>query len=236
MTEAEWLACDDPVAMWKFAREKVSDRKGRLFACACCRQVWELMTDARSRAAVEFVERHADAGPKGKRGFPALRKGAWDATEDASGVAHDSIGDRAQYYLAKAREEAARAVSRLTAVVEVGLVRKYVEDAVRWGQLSARPDARPDPTPELIAQASFLREILGSGPVRPVPVEPRWLTPDVLALARGIDEERAFDRLPILADALEDAGCDDPTILDHLRSPGPHVRGCWALDTVLGKQ
>src|SRR5262245_8022843 len=90
VTEQEWLACDGPVAMWMFARAKVSDRKGRLFACACCRQVWELMTDPRSRAVVEFVERHADAGPKGKRGFPALRAGAWDATEDAFDIKHGS--------------------------------------------------------------------------------------------------------------------------------------------------
>jgi hypothetical protein len=65
--------------------------------------------------------------------------------------------------------------------------------------------------------------------------EPAWRTPTVLALGRGISEERTFDRLPILADALEDAGCTDGAILDHCRGPGPHVRGCWAVDLVLGK-
>ena len=58
----------------------------------------------------------------------------------------------------------------------------------------------------------------------------------VVKIAQGIYDERAFDRLPILADALEDAGCDNADILAHLRSPGPHVRGCWAVDLILGKK
>jgi hypothetical protein len=62
------------------------------------------------------------------------------------------------------------------------------------------------------------------------------VSPTAAALAATIYHERAFDRLPILADALEDAGCDNADILDHLRGPGPHVRGCWALDLVLGKE
>lgn len=64
----------------------------------------------------------------------------------------------------------------------------------------------------------------------------RWRTADVLGLARAISEGRAFDRLPILADAPMDAGCDDDAILAHCRSQGPHVRGCWVVDLVLGKE
>ena len=62
-----------------------------------------------------------------------------------------------------------------------------------------------------------------------------WLTPDVVGLARGTYEETAFDRLPLLADALMDAGCDSEDILTHCRSEGPHVRGCWVVDLLLGK-
>ncbi|WP_439625559.1 hypothetical protein [Gemmata sp.] len=62
-----------------------------------------------------------------------------------------------------------------------------------------------------------------------------WLTSDVLALATGIYEKRAFDLMPILADALQDAGCNSDDILNHCRGPGPHVRGCWVVDSVLGK-
>ena len=73
-------------------------------------------------------------------------------------------------------------------------------------------------------------------PFRPPPAFPKkWRTETVSALAAGIYELRAFDRLPILADALEDAGCDDPAMLAHLRSDGPHCRGCWVLDLALGK-
>jgi hypothetical protein len=67
-------------------------------------------------------------------------------------------------------------------------------------------------------------------------VDSSWLTSTVIALARGINDERAYERLPILADALQDAGCDYADILDHCRGPGPHVRGCWVVDLVLGKE
>jgi hypothetical protein len=87
---------------------------------------------------------------------------------------------------------------------------------------------------ELLAQCDLLRDIVGP-PARPS-VEGGWLTNSGAAkdLAQVIYDERAFDRLPHLADALEDAGCTDAELLGHLRSPGPHVRGCWAVDLVLG--
>jgi hypothetical protein len=83
--------------------------------------------------------------------------------------------------------------------------------------------------------APVVRCIFGN-PFRPVSADPAWLTSTVVALARSIYDERAFDRLPILADALQDAGCDNPDILTHCRSVGPHVRGCWVVDLVLGKE
>jgi hypothetical protein len=79
-----------------------------------------------------------------------------------------------------------------------------------------------------------LRDIVGN-PFRPVAIDPAWRTSTVVGLATAIYAERAFDRLPILADALEDAGCDQLDLLAHCRSDGPHVRGCWAVDLVLGK-
>jgi hypothetical protein len=82
--------------------------------------------------------------------------------------------------------------------------------------------------------AHLLHDIFGN-PFRPVALDPAWLTSDVLALARGIYDERAFDRMPILADALQDAGCDSADVLGHCRSAGPHVRGCWVVDLLLGK-
>jgi hypothetical protein len=85
------------------------------------------------------------------------------------------------------------------------------------------------------ACAAAMRDIFGN-PFRPATLDPSWLTSTVVALARGIYEERAFDRMPILADALQDAGCDNEDVLNHCRGPGPHVRGCWVVDLVLGKE
>jgi hypothetical protein len=86
---------------------------------------------------------------------------------------------------------------------------------------------------EQAAQAGLVRDCFGN-PFRPVTLDPSWLTSTVVSLAEGIYADRAFDRLPILADALQDAGCDNPEVLDHCRAPGPHVRGCWVVDLILG--
>jgi hypothetical protein len=105
----------------------------------------------------------------------------------------------------------------------------HIIDVTREGALSkggGNPPAR---------QADLLREFVGN-PFKPVTVSPAWLTADVLRLAADAYESRALEQLPILADALEDAGCDSAELLAHLHGPGPHVRGCWALDQILGKE
>jgi hypothetical protein len=83
---------------------------------------------------------------------------------------------------------------------------------------------------------AWLLRCIFENPFRPVLLDPSWLTSTVVALAQGIYEERAFERMPILADALQDAGCDNADILDHCRGGGTHVRGCWVVDLVLGKE
>ncbi len=86
----------------------------------------------------------------------------------------------------------------------------------------------------LAEQVPILRCIVGN-PFRPVACDPSWRTTTAVGLAEAIYAERAFDRLPILADALEDAGCDNPDVLAHCRDRGPHARGCWVVDLILGK-
>jgi hypothetical protein len=81
----------------------------------------------------------------------------------------------------------------------------------------------------LSVESTLLRDIFGN-PLRPVAVDPSWLTSTVIALAEGIYAERAFDRMPILADALMDAGCDNDDVLTHCRDSSEHVRGCWVVD------
>jgi hypothetical protein len=85
-------------------------------------------------------------------------------------------------------------------------------------------------------QVRLVHDIFGPLPFRSVSVDPAWLTSTVVALAEGIYQERAFDRLPILADALQDAGCDNVHVLNHCRSDGPHVRGCWVVDLLTGRE
>jgi hypothetical protein len=89
------------------------------------------------------------------------------------------------------------------------------------------------------AQANLFRDLFGPLPFRTVAIDPVWLAWNdgtVVKLAQGIYDDRAFDRLPVLADALENAGCADPDMLAHCRQPGAHVRGCWPVDLILGKE
>jgi hypothetical protein len=88
---------------------------------------------------------------------------------------------------------------------------------------------------ERTAQADLVRDLFGN-PLKPAAFEPSWRTATILNLARSIYEEREYDRLPTLADALQEAGCTDAQILAHCRQPGNHVRGCWVVDFVLGKE
>ena len=114
----------------------------------------------------------------------------------------------------------------------------FSSDAARSAELTATAGLDWDPDdggPSAIEiQPRLLRELFGN-PFRPPPYEARWNSTDVLGVARGISEEQTFDRLPILADALMDAGCSDSAILGHCHGPGPHVRGCWVVDLVLGR-
>ena len=81
----------------------------------------------------------------------------------------------------------------------------------------------------------LLREVVGN-PFRPVTIDHDWRTSAVLDLSRQMYKAREFGPMPVLADALQDAGCEHPDVLTHCRGPGPHVRGCWVVDLVLGKE
>jgi hypothetical protein len=244
MTEAEWLAATDPQPMLVFLRirGKASPRKLRLFAYACCRRVWHLMTDRRSRGAVEALGEFADGlarwedmNAAQEAAIRARDESAWPACPNAAAAAACACGGVApddSVSRALAADAAGRAAG--DAAHNAALARGW-EAAVAENLGAAERWAR---TAEAKAQANLLR-CLFPYPFRPPPI----LSPAVLAwdggtvpkLAQAIYEERAFDRLPVLADALEDAGCTDAGILGHCRSGGEHVRGCWVVDLVLGK-
>jgi hypothetical protein len=216
-----------------------SDRKQRLHDCACARRIWHLLQDAGGRRAVETAEAFAD----GLATLEALREaqGVVLAAADAIPLACSS-SDPPDHRVRLAASFAAYTVLcaaagaawefRSGAKDPLGRVADAIaREALTGTGPSERRKKRAD---ERAKQAALVRDIFGN-PFRLIAVRPEWLTPAVINLSRVIYDDRAFDRLPMLADALEDAGCTDAELLGHLRSPGPHVRGCWAVDLVLGK-
>ena len=243
MTEREWLESTEPQEMLEFLHGKASDRKLRLFACACCRRVWPLLTDEKSRQAVEIAERYADGLATSEElsdPWP-LRLPAQMPSEPAeysNAKAAACAGDAAR--LAAARDTETMGLEHFT--WEVG---RYAAGAVAWKIAGAARSAshaeswasawNQTEADEYGEQVWLLRDILGN-PFRPAALGPSWLTPDVITLAGHIYLDRAFSHLPEMANALEQAGCTDTAILAHCRDPGPHARGCWAVDLVLGKE
>lgn len=321
MIESDWMTSKKPQAMLKAIREKISDRKLRLFACACVRQVWHLLADVRSRTAVETAERFAD-GSAADSDLVTDRSVAWRAAWDT--VRGESRGADAGAAIGAAigaaSAAAVGAVSGAVGDAANAAVRAAVSDAANAAARAAALNAAND------LQAHLLRDI-GGNPFKPVKLSTGrrqcdncevvgklweffgpddnydsaecyrcagrgwledgpcpWLTPTVVSLAHAAYDEREEKsgyltavRLAVLADSLEEAGCvgescskcggdgwrfDIPPVLAvdyplnrkkqcedcqgqgylshpllaHLRSPGPHVRGCWAIDLLLGKE
>jgi hypothetical protein len=250
MTEDEWNACFDPQKMLEFlsASRRASERKLRLFACTCCRRIWHLLSDERSRQAVEIAEKYADGSATaaerlhgGDAAFDAEReilttKGATHSADMAAGAACYTCAADEEFLSSPEADEftpswgAAFCAARSVAYGVPRTPRRAV-----WARLQEQ--ARQA---EYAAQAVVLRDLF-SNPFRPLPpIAPAvlaWNGSTVVNLAASIYEERDFSqgRLGVLADALEEAGCSDVELLNHLRGEGPHVRGCWVLDVLLGK-
>lgn len=245
MTEAEWLACTDPGPMLAFLKGKASERKLRLFAVACCRKVWHLLS-SHGRAGVEVIERFADneATPDELAKVHREAKNYGDAVYERS----QKLNPRSlENDLAYRDSQQAWLVSCAAASSDdfPGMVVIYSS------QCACREMAGYVPTQDDTAfadwyrlvdadkriQASLLREIIGPR-LPPVAMPPSWLAwhdGTVVKLAEAIYHEQAFERLPILGDALEEAGCTNHDMLDHCRGAGPHLRGCWLVDAILGK-
>ncbi len=213
MTEAEWLACSDPRPLIGFLRHRLSHRKGRLFAAACCRLVSHLFSDDRSILAVAVAERYADGLASDDE-----RAGAWAGIDEGTSLS-DRLRDSSWWADSAAESAVMGSYPRGSWYKGAALVSREV--------VMAAPETLP-------AQLAIFRCIFGN-PFHPVTPDPSWLTPTVVGLATAIYEERAFHNLPILADALEEAGCSDAGVLGHCRGGGEHVRGCWAVDMCLGK-
>jgi hypothetical protein len=226
MTEAEWLTSNDPEAMLEFLGEKASERKLRLFAVACVRRLWHLLG-----RDVRWVVSQAEADADGTAPCPDVAVVGWTGLEDPQQPAEKA----ARYIDASDASFAARAASldAVEAVVEastggrewaVPVAAQHLVDGLRKR--------------EWACQADLLRCIFDNS-FWPITLDPAWRAwhDGLLAsMARQMYDSRDFRDMPILADALEEAGCDDPDILGHCRQPGPHVRGCWVVDAVLGRE
>jgi hypothetical protein len=219
MTREAWLACSDPEVMLCFLHGRARGRKFRLFATACARDEFAHGTIPESECPPDFLPRYhpaiqaaeafADGGPAPAREhilhWVALP--VCDVITDED-VAHSALGFSA----------------------DVGLWLTPIEETV--SRMISRYRTHP---------ADYLRDIFGSV-FHQAALSPAGRTRTVLALAESAYQERHLPvghldlgRLAVLADALEEADCTDTSLLKHLRSPGPHVRGCWAVDCILGK-
>jgi hypothetical protein len=257
MTEAEWLDCTDPQNMVRFLigsnypRVQVvetfpdcwaSDRKLRLFACACYYRIRHRIPDVRAHSAVEVAEQVADglllvdelqkAEAQVREHLDAMEV-RWMSSQGAEDVALFSTHEALRLALAISAKEAQKAAyyAASGACLATGVI---ATDGVHsYSKLSAALAA------EGKVQIDLLRCIVGPLPFRPVCLAPsllEWNDGTPVKMAQAIYDERAFDHLPVLADVLEEAGYTNPDILEHCRSGGEHVRGCWVIDLLLGKK
>lgn len=229
MYEAKWHRYTKPDQMIAYLRNSgASPRKLRLFACACFRCVWDETLDPLlpGVAAVLVAERFAEA----KAGIAELLA-AYLAAKNCTGqeAAEKSAGWAADQSASSARYAAGRRVSR-------GASRRGSGPATsveNW--LYCAPAAIDSESTEAMDQTKILRDIFN--PFRPIELDPAWLSANggaVAQLARQVYDRGEFNRLPALADALEAAGCANEDLLKHCRADCPHVRGCWAIDLLLG--
>ena len=239
ITEVEWRAATDCDPLLKVIMPTATDRKLRLFACACCRRIWELLVDPRCRRAVELSEQVADgvaharqlrtASQAAKRAWLKIRT-VWDRSSTLfQGDAAVHAATTPVFYGSIAAHELAAARPREFVARSVAYAVMAAENMVDCpGDAGVR---------ERSSQCALLRDLFGN-PFRPVAFSPAWRTDTVVALAAQMYESRGFGAMPILADALQDAGCDNDDILSHCRDASvSHVRGCWVIDLVLvGKQ
>jgi hypothetical protein len=188
-------------------------RKFRLFYCGCCRLRWADLPAEALRQAVGVVERFAD-GFAGRQEWVEARRSSAVAVRAARGAMWRSGH-------AQPQTDAAGLASLVVRAAEA-------HHALERGSIPAGfPIAAAD-------QAALLRDLFRH-PFHPFHADPAWFTDTVTLLARQIYRERAFELMPVLGDALQDAGCDDAEVLGHCYGPGPHTLGCWLVDLLSGR-
>ena len=214
MTEQKWLQATDPKPMLKFLRGKASERKLRLFACACCRRIPGFLESEPDRQGLELTERDVD-GLATDEEFEALPNDGWDI----------------RWYRRNCWDAIGRAMESYWTYVWSSVWVSRNQDAT-MEQIQAQARRQND------ADLAVLLFDIFRNPFRPVAVDPGWLIWHgglLVSIAQRMYDGRDFSDMPVLADGLEEAGCQDQDILGHCRSGGEHVRGCWVIDAILGR-
>jgi hypothetical protein len=226
MTEAEWLACESYTRALSFLKKRVSNRKLRLFACACCRLLGDVLKGEAAYSALAVAEDYAD-GRTSHDALLAARQAARPTAIDWS----DMAGHCARVAVLRATHEQAWQAAHKAASV----AREAMSNCKLKGDAYVDAILAVDQ-----GELDLLRDIFN--PFRSLALDRAWLTTTCQGLAQAAYDNPILpsgrlepDRLGILADALEEAGCTDADLLAHLRSPRPHVRGCWPVDLILGK-
>ncbi len=245
MTETEWFGDPPKLGLMLYHVAEVSnERKLRLFLYACCRRIELSLVDHRSRAALSGLERYIE-GQLDHDDLASLQSLADEARETI---------ERPLYVegILRANAESSAACAILCAVspdLAITQTASYTTSSLTSAAYCARESlagtvyrntksseqAIAADKAESVVQAALLCDIVGN-PFRPVSFSHTWRTSTAIALASQMYESREFGAMPILADALQEAGCDNADMLDHCRGLGPHVRGCWVVDLVLGKE
>jgi hypothetical protein len=251
LTAEQWAECTRPSPMINHLEQFAapSERRSRLFGCACLRNIWQAL-DRRCREAVEVAERFADGQADVDQLAAALTALHTHDGRRTSRAAYTACG-----HVAFDDEASARVGPRVSnhrivySWYHAGLVCGQASNAAqhdafhraRRATLNGNEASHRALQAVHQAQIALLRDVCGD-PFRPPTLDPACLTTTVSALAQAAYENRFRpsghlypSRLGVLSDALEEAGCTDQVLLSHLRSPGPHVRGCHILDLILGK-
>jgi hypothetical protein len=223
MTEAEWVTAIAPRSMLEWLCRSASDRKMRLFACACARRIWAAVEECRGSAifsAVTLTEAFVDGKATGR-----------DLATARANLC--GVGEYSPFSCALNAGSATIEMEALKAAL--GASNQSVMGFAMLAREEQRRAAIAAQQAELLRQTAVVRDIFGN-PFRPVKFDAAWRTSTAVALAQQMYEARDFSAMPILADALQDAGCDVDDVLNHCRDEKQlHVRGCWVVDYVLGK-
>jgi hypothetical protein len=239
MTEAEWLTCADVKLL---VRHLVWDRKLdgrprarklRLFACACCRRVLHLVPDEGCRSALEVSERYADrlATEKAREEANKAVNDFFWKMQPRQGMRHEAVNAIRWATVKAGAMSAAEGLARYAA--DHAANAELMEGLAR----DDGPEASPGKLSLSAIAPAWLRDLFGNPFCAKAALSSAihdWQGGEVRRLAQGIYESGRFEGLLVLADALEEAGCTDEEMLGHCRSPGSHLRGCWAVDHILG--